>query len=299
MSSKIIFVFLDGVGLGNSDEYNPFWIASMPNLYNLLGGPLVKGFLVDELNILLQDLDACLGIDGLPQSATGQTTLFTGVNAAKELGYHLAAYPNNQLIRIINKQNIFKDTIELGCRATFANAYHFERYNQLIQSKSISHAATTICAMSAQMPLRGLRDLQDGRAVYWDITNEFLSVYDRSIKIVTPEIAGERLVGLSQYYDLVLFECFMTDILGHRGKIFDTLSFIAILDRFLSGIFTHMDDDTTLVISSDHGNIEDTSVGYHTYNSVPLLVIGRDTGAFKGIQSITELKDCILCALSG
>ena len=35
----ILFLFLDGVGLGENDlEHNPLAAAQMPNLYNLLGG---------------------------------------------------------------------------------------------------------------------------------------------------------------------------------------------------------------------------------------------------------------------
>ncbi|GAX59149.1 hypothetical protein SCALIN_C01_0080 [Candidatus Scalindua japonica] len=299
MSSRVIFVFLDGVGLGRASDNNPFTIAPMPNLYNIIQKPLVNGNFIFKEKLLLKGIDACLGVEGLPQSATGQTSLFTGTNAAKELGYHLVAYPNNTLIKIINEHNLLKNAVELGYKATFANAYHLERYNQLIQSGRISHAVTTLCVKSAQLSYRTLSDLQEGTAVYWDITHEVLRKEVSAISIVQPEIAGENLVRLSGNYDLVLYECFMTDILGHSGKLDDILSFLQVLDRFFSGIVKNMNNDTTLIITSDHGNIEDISVASHTYNPVPLLVIGKEAETFEKIESILEVTGAILSVLSG
>ena len=44
--------------------------------------------------VSLLALDAGLGVEGLPQSATGQAVLLTGVNIPAELGYHYGPKPN-------------------------------------------------------------------------------------------------------------------------------------------------------------------------------------------------------------
>ena len=72
--------------------------------------PLVRGDLPD--GVTLRDLGRHrlkdirrpehihqLGIEGLPQSATGQTALFTGINAAQLLGRHLFGFPNQPFRR--------------------------------------------------------------------------------------------------------------------------------------------------------------------------------------------------------
>ncbi len=67
---KLIFVFIDGFGLGNEDAgQNPLYAAAAPNLLRFLNSRYIF------------PTDATLGVKGLPQSATGQTTIFTGVNA--------------------------------------------------------------------------------------------------------------------------------------------------------------------------------------------------------------------------
>ncbi len=87
---KLLFLFLDGVGLGEDDPAtNPFASTPMPHLTELLGGHRLvsDGFqdgdgklLTDNARASLLAMDACLGVEGLPQSATGQAALFTGKN---------------------------------------------------------------------------------------------------------------------------------------------------------------------------------------------------------------------------
>ncbi len=298
MSSKIIFFFLDGIGLGPGNGHNPFWVAHMPYLRGVIGGPLISGARVDAPNLLLKGIDACLGVEGIPQSATGQTALFTGVNASKVLGRHLTAYPNERLKKILFEHSILKRALEMGFKSTFANAYDLKRYLKLIDEGMISHSATTQSVIGANLPFRTVDDLRMGKAVYWDITNELL--IERGITnlhLTSPETAGRRLAGLAETNDLVLFECFKPDILGHNRKLDDAMPFLGVLDRFLAGILSKKGENVTLVISSDHGNLEDLSVLTHTFNPVPLLVFGPGAPLFKEAESITDLAEIILRAM--
>ena len=107
---KIIFIFVDGLGIGCDDpEINPLRDARFPSLGKLLANAT--------------PLDACLGVDGLPQSATGQATLLTGVNAAKEMGRHIEGFPPPSLKKLIEHENIFSKLRKLGRHCTFANCY--------------------------------------------------------------------------------------------------------------------------------------------------------------------------------
>src|SRR5512143_3239945 len=104
-------IFLDGVGLGADDpEVNPLACTPMPNLAGLLAGHklTLNGGRFDAGEVTLLATDATLGVAGIPQSATGQTTIFTGVNAARELGYHWGPHPNEPLRQIISRASIFK-----------------------------------------------------------------------------------------------------------------------------------------------------------------------------------------------
>jgi bisphosphoglycerate-independent phosphoglycerate mutase (AlkP superfamily) len=70
------------------------------------------------------------------------------------------------------------------------------------------------------------------------------------------------------------------------------------LDTFLGSTVAHRSPQTTLVVCSDHGNLEDTTTRAHTVNPVPLLVVGPAAGAFGGARAITDVAPAILAALA-
>jgi len=297
VSSSVIFVFLDGLGLGPADDTNPLWLAPMPNLRRLLAGPLVAGRNVDRPGLLFKAIDALLGVQGLPQSATGQTALFTGVNAAQLLGQHLGAYPNARLIEVINQHNILKRATERGYRATFANAYT-PLYFQLVRKRKRRHSATTLCVLAAGLPFRTLADLERGEAIYWDITNFYLAEHLHvAVPIIEPETAGQCLARLSRSYDLVLYESFLPDAVGHRKDREKALQVLDLLDRFFAGLLEEVGPTTTVVVSSDHGNLEEFPVGVHSTNPVPLLAVGPGAESLRQAQAITDVANGIMQVL--
>lgn len=296
-SPSVIFVFLDGLGLGPADESNPLWLAPLPNLRRLLGGPLVAGRNVDRPGLLFKPIDALLGVQGLPQSATGQTALFTGINAAQLLGHHLGAYPNAHLTEVINEHNILKRATGRGYRATFANAYT-PQYFRLVKERKRRHSATTLSVLAAGLPFRTLEDLERGEAVYWDITNRYLVEHlHLAVPIIEPQTAGRRLARLSRNYDLVLYESFLTDVVGHRQDRDTALEVLDLLDRFFAGLLGEVEPTVTVVMSSDHGNLEEIRVGTHSTNPVPLLAVGPGAASFRRAQAITDVADGIMQVL--
>ncbi|MFN3374685.1 MAG: metalloenzyme, partial [Chloroflexus sp.] len=54
----------------------------------------------------------------------------------------------------------------------------------------------------------------------------------------------------------------------------------------------------SLLIASDHGNIEQAATTTHTTAPTPLLVIGPHAGHFHHVRRIDEVADAILAALA-
>jgi 2,3-bisphosphoglycerate-independent phosphoglycerate mutase len=296
--APVVFVFLDGVGIGPADESNPFWMAQMPALRGLLGGPLTETLVVDRPGLLLKGVDACLGVKGLPQSATGQTALFTGVNAAAVVGMHIPAWPTDELRDIIARHSLLKRAVEAGFRATFANAYS-ERYWQLVAQKKLCHSASTLTNMAAGLPCRTLDDLRRGEAVYWDITHlTSREHFNLNVPPIAPKEAGARLARLSHTHDLVMYETFLPDLVGHRGTLAAAVALLdGMLDPLFAGLLETITPETTVVVCSDHGNLENSQSKAHTHNPVPLLAAGPGAAVFRDATAITDVAAGILAIL--
>ncbi len=279
----------------------------MPLLGALLGGPLVLpgdwgGFgdgqqprLLSGNGVVLGALDACLGVSGLPQSATGQTALFTGVNAPALVGDHVTAFPTQQLREVIAQSSVMKQVGDAGGSVLFANA-HSERFWELIRKKQRRLGASTLTALAARAPIPTLTDLAEGRAVLWDFTHEIASRHlGYELDLITPEQAGARLARLASQHDLVLYESFLTDLAGHRRIEAEWV--LVRLDAFLGSVFSHRTPETTVVLCSDHGNVEDATTKSHTTNPVPLLAVGPAAGRFDDAQAITDVAPTIVSCL--
>jgi 2,3-bisphosphoglycerate-independent phosphoglycerate mutase len=296
-TNKIIFIFLDGFGIGKLSQSNPFVSAPMPFIHSLLDGPLVSGLEIVSDTLVLKPIDATLGVEGVPQSATGQTALLTGVNAAVLLGQHLPAYPSERLIRVIQEHSILKQAVDACRRATFANPYTKLYFQRAARGKAVQ-SVTTHCVLAAKIPFRTTDDLLRGDAVYWDITRSYLSLRgEPDIPQVSPREAGTHLAGLSHSHDLVLYECFLPDLIGHDDSNESALEFLGMLDQFLEAVYSQRASPSTLVLSSDHGNIENMDCTDHTSNPVPLLAAGPAANSFLDVESITDVCGAVLKAL--
>jgi hypothetical protein len=301
-SHGVLFLFLDGLGLAPAGPDNPLSIVPMPRLTDLLGGPLVLETVAglarrrQDDGLVLRAVDAGLGVPGLPQSATGQTSLFTGVNAAALLGEHVTAHPTARLREVIAEHSLLKRAAEAGKRVFFANA-HSERFWQLIGEGKRRLAASTLTAMAAGVEIPTLDDLAAGRAVLWDITHEIASTHlGYQVPLLAAAEAGTRLARLSAEFDLVLFESFLPDLAGHRR--IEAGWVLRLLDDFLGGVLDDRPPQTTLLLCSDHGNVEDATTKMHTANPVPLLAVGPGAGHFREARAITDAAPSILALLS-
>ncbi|HPN83611.1 MAG TPA: hypothetical protein PLM00_09475, partial [Spirochaetota bacterium] len=171
-----------------------------------------------------------------------------------------------------------------------------QEYFAEIAGDSRAPSATTLSVMAAGFPFRMLEDLVAGRAVYWDITRAMVQTRTgrEDVPQTEPEEAARHLAEIARDHGLVLYETFMTDMLGHKAQVGEARDFLSVLDRFLTRLAEAVvEDGGTLVITSDHGNIEDCATRAHTTNPVPLIVFGPLAGAFAEARSIMDVPGCI------
>ena len=300
---KILFLFLDGVGLGaNNPEINPFARADLPHLKSLLQGRTLTYETAPQVGerATLLALDACLGVEGLPQSATGQATLLTGINVPALLGYHYGPKPNLAIAQFLQNGSLFSRLSKEGKQVTFLNAYP-PTYFEAIKSGRRIYSAIPLAVISAGLSLKSASDLHGQRAIAADLTaqgwREHLNLADTPI--LTPTQAGIRLVSLSRAYDFAFFEYWLSDLAGHRQDMNAACDVLEIFDQVLGSLVASWDDEEGLIImTSDHGNLEDLSTRRHTSNPVPALLIGSQSARSDLQAQLLSLTD-IAPALTG
>jgi bisphosphoglycerate-independent phosphoglycerate mutase (AlkP superfamily) len=69
------------------------------------------------------------------------------------------------------------------------------------------------------------------------------------------------------------------------------------LDRFFAGLLKEMGPTATVVMSSDHGNMEEIVLNLHSTNPVPLLAVGPGAESFRQAQAITDVAGGIMRVL--
>lgn len=284
---KMIFIFIDGLGLGGSDAgTNPLQAAEAPNLRRLLQ------------EYALARADATLGVPGLPQSATGQTAIFTGVNAPALLGRHLNAQPTKTLIDVIQRDNLFKALLRMGFTVTNANVYRQEYLDRMLDPKERKYrpSVTSVMTMSAGIPFRKVEEYDSGKGLYHDITGSIIKEGGYDVETISPIEAARRLYRISRDDDFTLFEHFMTDIIGHSRDMEKAVAEIRLLDEFLGALFELADPERDwIMITSDHGNIEDMSAKTHTFNPVPVIFAGKlPEGPLPEVKSLVDIMPFIL-----
>lgn len=276
--TRVIMIFLDGVGIGRKDaRVNPLMAARLPHLRGLLGGeiPSRGNRTWSTADATVMPVDATMGVAGLPQSGTGQTALFTGVNAPRLVGKHFGPYPYSTLRPVIEAHSIFTRLVHAGRAACFANAYP-QKFFDYIERRKTRMTVTNYSCLTAGIPLRRAEHLHDGVAVSADISGAaWPGLGHPDIQPITPAQAGERLGRLSATYDFVLFEYWKTDHEGHAQSMDGAVAAMEMIDTMIGGLLATVDPRSTLlVITSDHGNMEDLSTKTHTLNPVPLILAG-------------------------
>jgi 2,3-bisphosphoglycerate-independent phosphoglycerate mutase len=276
---RLLFIFIDGVGLGLEQPDNPFYTTETNGISAILGGRRLTvsaaGFCGEQASLC--SLDATMGVPGLPQSATGQAAIFTGLNAPAHLGSHLNGFPDHKLRKLLAAKGLFRQLKSNHHKVIFANAYRPPFFDLLRRGLLGNHySCSTLITYYGGLPFFSLSDLVAGRALFMDITNDILQKMGFDVPLITPEEGAGRLLAISNNYDFTLFEYFLSDLAGHMADQSEAKRVIQILDRFIGTLAAKINfDDTMLIIASDHGNLEDLSNRVHTLNKVPALLVGN------------------------
>jgi hypothetical protein len=272
---KVLFLFIDGVGLRGAATDNPVNPEVCPTLCRL----------VERHS---RPIDACLGVEGLPQSATGQATMFTGVNCASAMGRHCEGFPGPALRAIIEKSNLFLQLEKRSLRTAFADAYLVDSAEELSSRRFKS--VTTVMALTVPKTVLTADDLMADRALMQDLTRETIQDRYPDVAVIPPQRAAEHLFAIAQENDFTLYEFFQTDVSGHSLDYARACAVLRMYDRFLASIsrFTEA-AGITLVITSDHGNVECMGERGHTRNPVPFIAFGPKEERLR--SAVSSLKD--------
>ncbi|MFC2133743.1 metalloenzyme [Bacteroidota bacterium] len=292
-----LLIFLDGVGIGEADpRSNPFFKYKFRIFNEIFPTPpsLDNQYMQTDGKYLFPT-DACMGVADLPQSGTGQTSIFCGVNAPEIVGHHFGPYPYSTLIPVIKEKNILQEYLNRRKKVSFVNAYP-KIFFDYVNSGRTRLSVTTLSCIKSGVPLKNRTDLVNGKALSAEIDNRrWVENLGYKLPIIKPVTAARRLLKMAGQNHFTMYEFFLTDHLGH-GRYPDLKKYtLHILDEFLYHVFQNLSEELSLVICSDHGNLEDTSVKTHTRNPALTITAGRNAKKLsEKINYLYDIKDAIL-----
>jgi Metalloenzyme superfamily len=303
---RIALLFVDGVGVGvRNPDVNP--LARREFLLSQFqdgdGTPLPSG----ELSLV----DATFGMAGRPQSASNQTALLTGLPAPVLVGRHVLGYPDAALRALLAKHSMVKRLVDSGRRAAFANAYPAAYLAALglphqsgdaaeveISARArrrLRPSATTAAFAAGGVPLRTLDALRAGEALAHDVTGARGVARGLRLPLRTPTEAAAIFWRLAMGVDFTLFEHFAADEAGHAQDVDAALEALATFDAFVRAVVASRPADTRVLVTSDHGNVEDLRTRNHTRAQVPLLAFPPLPGAARPL-TVADVGQLLLGA---
>ena len=217
-----------------------------------------------------QAMDARLGVDGLPQSATGQTSWLCGLNAAQVMGRHYGPQPGPTLLKLLEDALPVR-LARAGKSVELLNYYpagyltHVRKHGCVPQSVLSAGKKLNPDGLPRISPLLGLEhDLP------LSATHSLENLHAQ----------GFEVGAAARDLDLALLDLWLSDRIGHLGGTPTNPDvqegarlYLRHLDAFLSGVVA---SNCPVILSSDHGNFEDLTVRTHTYARVPLLSWGLE-----------------------
>ncbi|HSW56053.1 MAG TPA: hypothetical protein VLH59_13270 [Ignavibacteriaceae bacterium] len=295
--NNVLMVFLDGVGIGKKDyEFNPFFkygFKAFENIFTKI--PSLDDQRLSNGTHYLFPTDANLGVEGLPQSGTGQASLFCGFNAPKFVGKHFGPHPYTTTIPILQKESILVYFREKYNSSYFANAYP-KAFFDYVKSGRTRLSVTTLTCRLAGIRLNRVSDVRNGKALTAELTNErWNQRLGYKLKVIKPKTAARRLLR-TEKYKFTLYEYYLSDHIGHLRLANEFEKIFSELDEFLFTLLNEVDSKKmTLIICSDHGNLEDLSVKTHTRNPALTITAGKSAKEIaESVKNISQVKQAII-----
>jgi 2,3-bisphosphoglycerate-independent phosphoglycerate mutase len=300
----VLLIFIDGIGLGEDDPANnPFAVANTPTLHALAGGRrwLKSTPRIESERAIFVPTDARFGVEGRPQSASGQAVILTGRNVSAEIGEHYGPKPNPAIRAILAEDNLYKILTTQGRTAALLDAYPPPFFAAIDRGKRL-RSSIQEAAYQGNVPIRTVDDLLAGNALSADWTGQgwrdMLGYTDSPV--FSPHEAGIKMADLARQFDFSLFSTWITDEIGHRGPFEKGVEYLELMDQVMAGVLeTWRDEDGLVIITSDHGNMEDLSIRQHTENDVPTVIIGGKRHEFaENFRSLMDITPHTLAVLN-
>src|SRR5690625_662017 len=113
---SVLLLFIDGIGLGENSRNNPFTDEQLETFHELSAGDGFYNYFkpVTDEDLRFMAVDANLDMEGLPQSGTGQASLFSGSNASRLAGRHFGPYPHSKTRKLLETGSLFHQVMEEG-----------------------------------------------------------------------------------------------------------------------------------------------------------------------------------------
>lgn len=279
---RVLFLFLDGVGLGDRlPATNPL-VGNTPWLSQQLSGDLTKELPeITNEKLIFRHTNALLNTPGLPHSATGQASIVTGRNASELMGRHYGPWPGPTLQALLSDSETMFDYGPFR----FANAYP-DGYFTAVEGRRFRRNSLAFTAASRGQPGYREAEYRAGQGVAVDFAAERLG--QRS----SPEAEANRASVLLGEAPFVFMDFWITDAFGHAQDYGAAAAWFRDFDTFVQRAVA-ANPDALIVIASDHGNVEDTTHRRHTKQDVPFIAIGPGAMAFREVQSLPNIAPAL------
>lgn len=260
--SGLVWLALDGLGHPDDAPEGSVWEAALPTLR-----PLVTSG---------RALDATLGVPGLPQSGTGQACWLTGVDAVRVMGEHFGPQPGPTLRQLLTKRSLPVRLAQVGGRAALAN--HYPPAYFAAQARRPRTGCFPFAFQSAGLGLNP----PDVPPVPATLGLHHADPWPEQFPVAVLARLGEALAGAARSHDLIACDLWLGDHLGHRGRsptppevLRAGQAYLQRVDVLLEGL---LHAGAAVVLSSDHGNLENLEVKGHTLARVPFAGAGVALG---------------------
>jgi hypothetical protein len=147
-------------------------------------------------------------------------------------------------------------------------------------------------AREAGVRLRTWRDVREGKALTSSLTHglerDFAGgPFDDRLPERSLEQAAAILADLSREHPFTFYKFQMPDLVSHTARVELARGVFREAETFLGALLTVVPRDTLVVVTSDHGHLEQVGYGHgHPKSKVPTWVFGR--GARPAAQNLTR-----------
>ncbi|MDC3378686.1 hypothetical protein OAX78_00200 [Planctomycetota bacterium] len=164
---------------------------------------------------------------------------------------------------------------------------------ELFTASEINQNVFVHAAREAGVPLRTWDHVRRGEALTGSMTHELERDFDLSSLGVlplperSPSEAAHVLAGLSAEHDFVFYKYQLADLIAHTGRLELARDVFDTIETFVHALLRALLPDTWVVITSDHGHLEQVDFHQgHPKSLVPTWVFAPD--ALNKARSLTS-----------